>query len=144
MFNEAVRDPILLSKSSYLTNLIIWDAHQACMHMNTSSTLNYVRKRGFWIAQGRNTVKLILAKCTSCRKINSHAFEYPKMTNYAYDRVNFVRPFLYTGIDFTGHIFVKFGDQIVKMYILVFTCLNIRPIHLELLPSMSCLDFILH
>ena len=28
------------------------------------------------------------------------------------------------------------------MYILVFTCLNIRAVHLELLPSMSCADFL--
>lgn len=143
MFDSSVRNPVLLSKRSYLTELIVWEAHERCLHLGTASTLNCVRKGGYWIPQGRNTIKYIIAKCISCQKINSHAFKYPKMTNYIADKVNFVRPYLYTGIDFTGHIFVKLGDKIVKMYLLVFTCLNVRAIHLELLPSMSCLDFLL-
>ena len=45
-------------------------------------------------------------------------------------------------MDFTGHLFVKFGEQVVKFYLLVFTCLNIRAIHIELLPSMTTKDFL--
>jgi len=59
------------------------------------------------------------------------------------DKVNFERPYFHTGIDYTGHMFVKYGDTVTKMYMLVFTCLCIRSIHIELLPSMSCKDFLL-
>jgi len=39
-------------------------------------------------------------------------------------------------------MYVKFGGETRKMYILVFTCLNIRAIHLELLPNMSTKNFL--
>ena len=52
-------------------------------------------------------------------------------------------PYEHTGIDFTGNVYIKQGNSSVKMYILVFTCLNIRSIHLELLPSLNSKDFLL-
>ena len=88
-------------------------------------------------------IKSVISKCLLCKKINSFAFRYPKPTNFIKDKVNFRVPYEHTGIDFTGHVFIKQGNSLVKMYILVFTCLNIRSIHLELLPSLSCKDFLL-
>ena len=51
--------------------------------------------------------------------------------------MNFAKPWQHTGIDFTGQISVKVEGEIVKMYILIFTCLNVRAVHFELLPNMS-------
>ena len=59
------------------------------------------------------------------------------------DNVNFVKSFRNTGVDYTGNFNVKFGENTIKMYLLVFTCLNIRAVHLELVPSMSTTDFLL-
>ena len=133
----------MLPRDSFLTELIVWHNHSKCMHLGTPSTLNRIRTSGYWITKGRATVKSILAKCITCKKINSLAFKYPKPTDYYGDKVNIIKPFYNTGIDFTGHFNVKLGDKIQKMYILVFTCLNVRAIHLELLPDMSCAQFLL-
>ena len=136
-------NPVLLPRFSFLTELYVWDAHQRCLHMGTESTLNFLRKSGLWIPKGRARVKSVLRKCITCKKINAHAFKYPKPTNLIADRVKFNKPFQYTGVDFTGHVYVKHNGSLIKMFILVFTCLNIRAIHLELLPSMTCQSFLM-
>jgi len=138
-----VNNPVLLPKESHLTDVVIEDVHRECKHLGVPTTLVNVRKRGFWIPKGRQVVKTVLSKCVICKKINSYPFKYPKTNDYVGDKVNFVHFFEHTGIDYTGHVFVKHGDKLSKMYILVFTCLNIRAIHLELLPDMSCANFLL-
>ena len=102
-----------------------------------------MRNHGFWLPKGRTVIKKLLNKCITCKKLNSFSFKYPKRTDYIGDRVNFVKPFLHTGIDYTGHFFVKMGDETVKMYLLLFVCLNIRAIHMELLPDMTTANFLL-
>jgi hypothetical protein len=138
-----VKNPILLPRDSFLTLLIVRDFHERIKHLGVSSTLNAIRNAGFWIPKGRATVKSILSKCVLCKKLNSFSFKYPKVTDFVADRVNFVKPFQHTGVDFTGHLYVKYGNAVIKMYVLIFTCLNIRAIHLELLPSMSTSDFLM-
>ena len=138
-----VRNPVLLPRFSFLTDLFVWDAHYRCLHMGTESTLNFLRKSGLWLPKGRARVKCVIRKCIICKKLNAHAFKYPKPTNLVANRVKFNKPFQYTGVDFTGHVYVKHNGSLIKMFILVFTCLNVRAIHLELLPSMSCHAFLM-
>ena len=59
--------------------------------------------------------------------------------------MNLVKPFNHVGVDYTGHFWVKdeLSDKSVKMFILVFTCLNIRAAHFELLRDISSENFIL-
>ena len=47
-----------------------------------------------------------------------------------------MRPFLHTRIDFIGHLWMQEEGERKKMYILLFTCLNIRAIS-ELVMSTS-------
>ena len=57
-----------------------------------------------------------------------------------------VRPFCHVGIDYTSLIYVK-EDKAEnvwsKYYILIFTCLNVRACHIELIPEMSTNHFVL-
>jgi len=142
-FPEDVRNPIVLPRLSFLTELIISDVHKRCMHMGVATTLACVRKGGFWITKGRAAVRSVLSRCIECKKINAHPFKYPKPNDYVKDKVDFVTPFFHCGIDFTGHFWVKIDDVSRKMYLLVFTCLNVRAVHLELLADMSCRSFLL-
>ena len=141
--NYDVCNPILLPRNSFLTDLYVYDAHNRCKHLGIASTLNYLRSSGFWIPKGRAKVKSILHKCITCKKINALPFKYPKQTSLIKDRVTFEKPYQHVGIDFTGHVYIKFNEILVKMYILVFTCMNVRAVHLELLPSMTCADFLM-
>ena len=68
------------------------------------------------------------------------------MTNFPKHRVNLVKPFQHTCADFTSHPWVKHEEGgVVKMYILLFTCLNVHAVglHIELVPDMSTHQFVL-
>jgi len=138
-----VNNPVLLPRNSVLTGLFIQDAHDRCKHLGVPTTLANLRMSGLWIPRGRATVKSVISKCVLCKKLNSYAFRYPKTNDYMSNRVNFLTPYQHTGVDYTGHIYVKQGSQLCKMFLLVFTCLNIRAVHLELLPDMTCQNFLL-
>ena len=137
-----IMNPILLSRHSHLSLLFVRFFHEKVKHMGVNPTLNALRNSGFWIAKGRVLIRSLLSECIICKKFNSFPFRYPKRTDYIGDRVNLVHPFKHTGVDFTSHFFVKLGENTVKMYLIIFTCLNIRAVHLELVPSMSTADFL--
>jgi len=142
-FNFDLCNPILLPKDCHLTALIVEYFHDKSLHLGVSSTLNSVRNAGFWIPHGRSAVKRVLNSCSICKRFNSIPFRYPKRTDFIADRVNFVVPYKHVGIDFTSHIYTMFGDDKTKMYLLIFTCLNIRAVHIELVPDMSSVSFLL-
>ena len=141
--NYDVKNPILLSRNSFLTSLLISDAHVQCKHMGLASTLSKLRMQGLWVPKGRAAVRSVIKDCITCKKINQFAYKYPVTTDLNPDRVNFSVPYKNVGIDFTGSIQIKLGGILQKMYILIFTCLNVRAIHLELLPDMSCESFLM-
>ena len=70
----AKRFPIFLDNKSYLTELIILDCHRKVKHSKVKDTLNQLRS-SYWIPQGRQTVKRIIAKCTLCKTFDARAFE---------------------------------------------------------------------
>ena len=142
IYNYDLFNPILLAKTHNLTKLFIIKAHESCKHLGISATLNNLRLSGFWVPKARQCVKNALSSCFICNKFNSLSFRYPKVTNLPKSRVNLVKPFYDTGIDYTGHIWVKCNNVSVKMYILLFTCLNIRSVHIELVQDMSTQSFI--
>ena len=132
-----VLHPILLAKDHHLTRLIIEEAHSKVQHLGIGSTLNKVRLSGFWIPKSRQAIKNVISPCLTCKRFNSLSFKYPKVTNLPKDRVKLIKPYLHTGIDYTGHVWVKEkNEERKKYYILVFTCLSIRAIHIELIPDM--------
>ena len=136
--NFDLANPILLSKNHDLSNLIIKYSHLRCKHLGISATLTKLRMLGFWIIKGRQSVKKAISNCFICKKFNSLCFKYPRITNLPSHRVNLVRPFTDTGVDYTGHLFVKTDNRTVKKYyLLIFTCLNIRVIHMELIQDQS-------
>ena len=138
MFDFEVVNPILLAKNHALTKLVIGFYHKRCKHLGVQTTMNTVRSNVFSIPKMRQCIKNVLSNCITCKKFNNLSYHYPKMTNLPKHRANFIKPFMHTGVDFTGHLFVKneFGEN-STMYLLIFTCLNVRAIHIELVPDMS-------
>ena len=137
-------NPILVGSSHPLAKLLIKDAHYSCKHLGVDSTLNMLRHLGFWVLNARHAVKNVLNECILCKKYNARAFTVPPTPSLPRERVNLERPFYHTGVDYTGFFFVQDLSNIkVKSYILIFTCMNTRAIHLELVFSLSVENFIM-
>ena len=143
IYSYAVHNPILLAKNHRLTALMIEDQHRRCKHLGVGTTLTELRESGYWLPRGRQVVKRVLKDCITCKKMNALAFSYPKMTNLPKERVSFIKPFSNTAIDYTGHLFVEDANgDMKKMYIVLYTCLAIRCIHLDLVPDLGLKSFL--
>ena len=90
----------------------------------------------------RLAVKSVISQTIS-QKFNNLAFKYPKVTNISKSRVNLIKLYLHTGIDYTEHVWVKGDHGVLKCIYLIFTCLNIRAVHKELVKDMTTHSFIL-
>ena len=140
---DEIIDPVLLAKNHNLTQLMITENHKRCKHLGIQATLNEITLSGFWIPKTRQAVKSVISQCTICQKFNNLAFKYPKVTNLPKSRINLIKTYLHTGIDYTGHVWLKSNHGVCKMYLLIFTCLNIRALHVELVKDLSTHSFIL-
>ena len=89
-------------------------------------------------------MKSVISKCSLCQKFNSLSFRYPKITNLPKHRVNLVKPYENVGVDYGGPFLVLNyqGREELKMYLLIFTCLSIRAVHLELVEDMTTKSFV--
>ena len=54
-----------------------------------------------------------------------------------------VHPFTYTGVDFTGALYVKDGSQEVKVHLCLFTCATTHAVHLEIIQDLTADTFML-
>ena len=144
-FDYNVHNPILLPREHRFSTLLIRYCHSKVQHLGIGTTLNYLRELGYWIPKGRVAVKVVLGDCITCKKYNALAYRYPKFTDMPKHHMNLVKPFRHCGVDYTGHFWVKdeLSGSSYKMFILVFTCLNVRAVHFELVPDMSARTFVL-
>ena len=138
---EEAKYPILLPKSHHLTNLIVRHYHETLGHAGVEHVLSLTRER-FWPINGRATVKKVVNSCFSCRKQYASP-GIQKMSDLPADRVQPDRPpFSHVGVDCFGPFVVKRGRADVKRYGIVYTCLTVRAIHIEVLHSMDTHSFI--
>ena len=136
--------PILLAPRHHtLTQLIVMFYHRKVQHLGIQSTLNKVKLAGFRLIHPHQSVKSIIKPCMICKKFNNLSFRYPRMTDLPRDRVNLVRPYLNIGIDYSGFMMVKEGENESKYYLFIVTCLCTRAIYLDLLPDQSTEQFVL-
>ena len=99
-------------------------------------------RRRNWIPRVRTKINGIIRKCTTCQRFNARP-KTPRMADLPPERLAaYTPPFSYVGIDCFGPFIVKRGRARVKRYGLIFTCLTIRAVHLEILPDLTTDAFI--
>ena len=59
--------PILLSKDSCITRLIVEWCHQKTAPGGRRLTINEIRRNGFWIVRCNTIVRSLVGKCVKCR-----------------------------------------------------------------------------
>lgn len=140
-----VKHPLIMPKSSRLTELIIAEAHAQTLHGGVALTLAHLRNI-YWILDGRRVVRQYIHKCNNCHKFTNPCLNQ-LMGNLPKPRVTMSNPFQHTGLDYAGPVAIRMrrgpGKPITfKGYICLFVCLATKAIHLELVGDMSTATFL--
>ena len=134
------KKPIIHPKDHHLTRLIVNNSHVNVHHGGVRATLAEVRTK-FWVPKGRQYVKKLLNKCTTCKKFTGKPYKTPEAAALPQFRVRQAPPFDKVGVDFAGPLYVKKGKAMSKAYIALFSCCVTRAIHLELVEDLSAPTF---
>lgn len=141
---DETKTPILLPKRARLTALIILSAHDVSNHCYGAAFVLSQLRTKYWIIAGRQAVKKVLRTCKTCQE-NFAKPQPPKMAPLPLPRVGEpLLAFWHVGVDYTGAVKTKQGrgQRRQKRYIVVFTCLQTRAIHLELAENLETDGFI--
>ncbi|XP_024888522.1 uncharacterized protein LOC112465275 [Temnothorax curvispinosus] len=127
----------MIAPPSWLTRLIIESCHRRTLHGGVQLTLGLLRLR-FWISRGRSVVKQRLHRCVTSTRWRATTPQLP-MGNLPRGRVTPARPFLRTGLDYAGPIFIRTtkgrGHRAHKAFIAVFVCLCTKAVHLDVVSN---------
>ena len=139
--NFEEKNPIILPGKCHVSELLIRREHEISGHMGLMCILAQLRQR-FWIVKGNSSVRRVLSSCVDCRRYKGKILEQ-QMSNLPFDRARVHEPpFTVTGCDCFGPFYVKRGRTQVKRYGVIFTCLTIRAVHLEVAADLSTDSFI--
>ncbi|XP_025265579.1 uncharacterized protein LOC112638301 [Camponotus floridanus] len=132
MTREA-KHPTLLPSASHLTQLLIKATHLRTLHGGVQLTLAALRQE-YWVLRGRALVKSFIHRCLPCVRWRA-ATPQPPMGNLPAARVIPSRPFLHTGVDYAGPVWLRTsksrGHRAYKSFLVIFVCLSCRAVHLD-------------
>lgn len=135
------KHPVILPKNHHISHLIVRHHHLTSGHSGIEHTLSLVRER-YWIIKARTILRRILGSCFDCRRRHA-SMGKQKMASLPEDRVNPSEPpFSRVGVDCFGPLNVRRGRSVVKRYGVLFTCLSIRAIHIEVAHTLDTDSFI--
>lgn len=141
---EHAKHPIVLPRNSFVTTLIIREKDKNIGHSGRNHVLSSLRQK-YWILHAHSAIRNVIRKCTDCRRQNAKLGEQ-KMANLPSDRlIPEDGVFSHCGVDYFGPIEVKRGRALVKRYGVLFTCLKVRAVHIEVAESLdtdSCINAI--
>ena len=144
---ETGKRPILLPAKHHFTDLVVQGIHRDVKHSGINHTFSTLRER-FWVLRGRETVKRNLRKCVICRRYEGKPYNAQPIPALPRIRVDDAPPFVKTGLDFLGPLYVAKGNKAMvestsKVYVCLYTCASTRAIHLELTNRLSVQAFLL-
>ena len=138
---EGANNPILLPAKHQYTTLLILEHHKIVQHNGIRDTLNSIRQI-YWIVRGREAVKRVIRRCILCLKYEGKPYTSPVQPDLPGERVSDGPPFLHTGVDFAGPLYVQSKGQQQKVYLCLYTCASTRAVHLEITEDLSAVSFL--
>ena len=92
----------------------------------------------YWILRCRAVAKQTIRRCPPCRRLIQDV-TIPKMADLPRERLPKNNQFVFetTGLDFIGPFPVKNNGKLFSRYVLLFTCLVVRAVHLEVSKDLS-------
>ncbi len=138
---EEAKHPAILAKDFHISSIILKHIHEEVGHRGRNYMLSRLRQK-YWIPGASVAIRKILSKCVICKRLQA-APGHQQMADLPLDRVSPDKPpFTYVGVDCFGPFEIKSRRSIVKRYGVIFTCLAIRAIHIEVVPSLETDSFI--
>lgn len=140
----SAKHPLLLPKKSHFTTLVIRDLHLTYLHAGPR-LVHSLLLQNFWVVSARNVIRSLLRKCTVCFRVQPCRVQ-PRMADLPASRITCGRPFLKSGVDFSGPFLVTFGSRgrqpVSKCYLAIFICYTTKAVHLETVSSLSTEAFL--
>ena len=134
--NFSILHPVILDSRDAYTRLLIRFYHEKYFHGSHESIVNELRQK-YWIVGLRRAIRSIVSNCDECKLQRAKPCQ-PKMADLPSSRAGYrLQPFTHCGLDFFGPMEVKIGRRREKRYGVMFTCMTIRAIHLELASELS-------
>ena len=130
------KHPILLDARHTLVRLLDRSLHHKLFHHG----LDYMRSvlnMKYTILVLRRLLRSIENQCVTCRKRKASTIQ-PIMSDLPVERLGYKQaPFNHTGVDYFEPLYVLVRRSTEKRWGLLFTCLTIRAVHLEIVPSLD-------
>ena len=129
-----------------LGDALLGSIHAKTEHQGRKISSSSIREAGYFPIGGRRRVDRIIASCVLCRTLRAPTMSQ-KMADLPEQRLFRTPPFYHCGIDVFGHFNIRYGKQTraspgtQKIWVLLFSCLYSRAIHLEMLESMDTASF---
>lgn len=138
--------PILIPNKHHITQLIIRHFHSQVCHQGRHFSEGAVRAAGFWIVGGKRAISSVIFHCVTCRRLRGKRQEQI-MSDLPEDRMCTDPPFTCVGLDVFGPWSVtvrktRGGQAEAKRWVVIFTCMSTRAIHIEVIESMDTSSFI--
>lgn len=132
----ATKQPVILDGKNYIAKLVVRHYHMKAGHGGQELVVNELKQK-YWIIKIRPTVKNVVSNCNFCR-IRKIKPVIPQMGNLPAGRMaHNQRPFTHCGVDLFGPMEVTVGRRREKRYGVLFTCLTIRAVHVEIVHSLT-------
>ena len=129
-----------MNKGCTAVKLIMEKIHIELLHSGVDAVLgNFLRK--YWCPCARREAKKCIKNCKKCQKINGPKFALPVMPGLPKERLRKSRIFEATGVDYLGPSLYKIDNGKAKFWVVLFTCLTTRAVHLEVTLELSAMAF---
>lgn len=140
------KNPIIIPGQHHVTTLLVRHHHELVHHQGRQFTEGAIRSAGLWITGMKRCVSSLLFRCVKCHKLRGK-HQQQQMASLPADRLSTDPPFTYVGVDVFGPWSVitrrtRGGAANSKRWAVLFTCLSIRAIHIEVIESMDSSSFI--
>lgn len=142
--DENAKHPVILGKKSSFVSLVLADAHLKTLHGGINLMITYLLSK-YWIVSCKRLVKKHIHGCLTCARQRAVS-KQQIMGDLPEARVTPSRPFIRSGVDFAGPVYVLSskgrGAKTSKAYICIFVCMSVKAIHLELVSELTADAFI--
>ena len=137
--------PVIVPKG-HVATLLISHFHEKVWHQGRHITEGRVRSEGYWIIGCSRLTSSILHRCVKCRILRGQPSNQ-LMAELPVDRTTPAAPFAHVGIDVFGPYQIstrrtRGGSANSKRWGLLFTCLVIRAVHIEVIEELSASSFL--